>query len=279
MERASQIDPFPRQGIPIAPDGTYRVRDLTPGEYWIQVQKASPGSGYTSSARTFTVQNRDLSEVNLVAGVDRRITGRVVLDSPPANLDGNKLKLGVALEEASDEPKKMAVGPDLSFEIGGLSSVTYSVRLLGAFDGYLRSVRIGGVDAPRPEIEVGEDSSVIPVETAAAFDGATLSGTVKPAEPRNEVTPMVGVSILLLPQENQSPYLIERREPVELGGAFTISGVAPGSYTVLALPAKNAPELGDPEVRRRLQSYGKSVELGRGKKVTVELTLTPHAEQ
>ena len=85
--------------------------------------------------------------------------------------------------------------------------------------------------------------------------------------------------IALFPQENQSPFLIERRAGTDANGAFNLTGIPPGAYMVFALPVPAVEEWGDPEVRRRLQSYGKSLDLGPGKRQTVELVLAPAATE
>lgn len=97
------------------------------------------------------------------------------------------------------------------------------------------------------------------------MDGQTLEGEV------------VSDHVILFPQDHQSPFLIERRQNTDPTGNFTITGIAPGVYAIFVAPPNGALELEDPEVRRRLQSYGKSVDLGPRKNATAELVLIPES--
>jgi len=266
-------------GSTVSPDGSYRVRGLTPGSYRVVAEKPAPGRRHTVAARTVSITNRPLKDVHLVAGVDRVVAGRVVLESPPPSLDLKKVEARVLLREGRSLAGAPRLEPDLSFEIRGLAALTYRVQLAGTPPlGYFRTLRLGGRELASPEVDVPEEGGVSGLEVVVAFDSAALSGAVKPPEAAARGHRVTAARILIFPLENQSPYLVERRANLDAEGSFSFTGVAPGAYMVFAMPIGGAVEIEDPEVRRRFAASGTRVDLTRGQKTTVELALTPDSE-
>lgn len=258
-----------------SPTGSFRVGGLLPGTYLLVAEKAVPG-GHAVAARTVTLGNRDLAGVPLVIGPDRTIAGRIVLHSPPETLDRSKVRLRVFLLAGlrSDEP--VQTDPGFAFRIHSLAPVTYRLRLAGLPEGgYFKLLRIGSQDLPAPEIEVPEQATPGDLEVVIAFDSATLTGSVQPPESAGRGHRVTSAAIALYPQENQSPYLVERRMATDSSGNFTLTGIAPGAYTVFALPAGGSVDWDDPEVRRQFARFGRSVDLGPGKRESIELVLAP----
>src|SRR5262249_47682904 len=130
-----------------------------------------------------------------------------------------------------------------------------------------------GRDLPAPEIEIGEGGSPDDLELVLAFDSGALAGQVK----TQDGSAAQAAIIALFPEEKQSPYVIQQSTAAGPDGAFSLTGLPPGAYTVFAFPESDSREWEDPELRRRLQDYGKSVRIGEGKRETLELTLAPVA--
>ena len=274
MEQGVEMGSWRRFGT--RADGTYRIQGLSPGTYRVMAEKGDGAGGHLAAARTVTLGNRNLGDVHLVVGLNRIMRGRLVLESPPEGLDLSKIWLGVALVDGVWTAARVRVDSQLAFEAGGLAPVVYRLRLAGLpAGGYFKLLRWGGQDLPAPEIEVPDEGTLGPVEVLIGFDGATLRGTVQPPESAGRGHRVSAATVALFPQENQSPYLVERRVPTDASGNFNVTGVVPGSYTVFALPAGSVVDWADPEVRRQFARYGRGVDLGRAKQVTVELVLAP----
>jgi len=76
-------------------DGSYRASGLPLGTYRIVAEKAAPEGGrHLVSLRTVTLVNQSVRDAHLVAGIDREVTGRVALESPP---EGFKAERGLVL--------------------------------------------------------------------------------------------------------------------------------------------------------------------------------------
>ena len=61
--------------------------------------------------------------------------------------------------------------------------------------------------------------------------------------------------------------------------SFTLPMMAPGAYTLYAVPFPETFDLWDPEVRRALGAAGKRVRLSAEDKVTVELPYIPEPDE
>ena len=261
------------------PDGGYRIGGLTPGTYRVLAEKGSETGGHLAAARTVTIGSRSVSDVHLVVGPDRVIRGRLVLESPPEGLDLERARSFLRLLDPFRSGLRVRVDSDLTFEWHGLAPIPYPVRLSDPPPGgYFKLLRVGGQDLPAPELEIPEEGALGPVEVVIAFDGATLSGAVQPPESAGRGHRVTSATVALYPLENQSPYQFERRVATDRSGNFTLTGIAPGSYTAFALPAGGAWDWDDPEVRRQFARYSRPVDLGRGKTVTLELVLAPESD-
>jgi hypothetical protein len=277
MEQGVEMGLWMRYGT--RADGTYRIHGLPAGTYRVLAEKGDGAGGHLAAARTVTIGNRNLGDVHLVVGLNRTLRGRLVLESPPEGLDLSKTTPVVALADGVRTAARARADSQLAFEAGGLAPLMYRLRLGGLpAGGYFKLLRWGGQDLPAPEMEVPEEGTLGPVEVVIGFDGATLSGTVQPPESSGRGHRVTSATVALYPQENQSPYLGERRVPTDSNGNFTLTGVAPGSYTAFAIPAGSTLDWDDPEVRRQYARYGRAVDLGRAKQVTVELSLAPESE-
>ncbi len=277
MEQGVEMGVWSRYGT--RADGTYRIQGLPPGTYRVLAERGDGAGGHVAAARTVTIGNRNLGDVHLVIGLNRTLRGRLVLESPPEGLDLSKTTPVVALVDGVRTAARARADAQLAFEAGGLAPLVYRLRPGGLpAGGYFKLLRWGGQDLAAPEIEVPDEGTLGPVEVVIGFDGATLSGTVQPTESSGRGHRVTSAVVALYPQENQSPYLVERRVPTDANGAFALTAVVPGSYMAFALPAGSTLDWADPEVRRQLARYGRAVDLGRAKQVTVELSLAPESD-
>jgi len=271
----------------VAPNGTYTVRGLMPGSYRIIVEKNSPGRRLVSS-QVLEITNRNLTGLDVLAGVARGVSGRVVFESePPADPSADPkpdLRGGMQIVFTTPEGigalENARVGTDRTFQFSGLSSEDYVVQIAGLPQGgYLKAIRVAGRELPSPDVDLRQDGPLGPVDLVVSFNSAKIAGQVKiPEAGRDEPAP-VNARVTLFPNDNQSPYLTSVRARTGPDGSFTLSGIAPGSYTAFAVFQDTTLNLEDPLVRKQLENYGKAVDLDSGKTAVFELRLTPDDKQ
>jgi hypothetical protein len=78
----------------------------------------------------------------------------------------------------------------------------------------------------------------------------------------------------VIPEPGASPYA-EREALFMEAGEFRHAGLVPGRYALYAVPRPETFNLDDPEVRRALEPYAKTVTVANRETVTVELTYIP----
>lgn len=260
---------IPLQGKVSPADGSYQIQGLTPGGYRIVAQKLE-ARRIVRSGTVVQIGDQNLTGVHLVTGLAKALVGRVVLDSPPR--DFRVPSAQVVFHASTGVPYFVdaQVKEDLSFETSELAAETYIVRVQGFLPGgYMKGLRVSGRDLPGPELQVPEDGLAGPVEIVIGFDSASLTVTGKPREGASEPA-----SILLSPAESTPGFAVEQRVSTNDTGAATISGIAPGSYRLYALPPEPDPEWNDPDLRRR-SPHGVTVRLEPGKSLQIEVVPVP----
>ena len=137
--------------------------------------------------------------------------------------------------------------------------------------GYLRAVLLAGRKLEKPEITVTAGAPVSGIELRVAFDGATVSGVVKPEHPDNP-SAVASASIVALP-DIPGGYLQQAGARAAEDGSFQLTALAPGAYSFYALPYRSTLDPRDPGTRAALQRWAKRLRVKAKDNVTLELTL------
>jgi hypothetical protein len=154
-----------------------------------------------------------------------------------------------------------------------LTQDSYHVSVSSAGTTYVRSIRQGGRDVQRVAIEIGELPPA-PLEIELSSHGATLEATVSDV---SSVTPVVVALFQRVGEEfvfeklayanGRSPEVLASRPMTQ----FTVQGVAPGEYVLLAWPSDAQIEYAKPNFVRQYADFGKTVQVREGARVTVVL--------
>ncbi|HXJ87111.1 MAG TPA: carboxypeptidase regulatory-like domain-containing protein [Candidatus Binatia bacterium] len=153
-------------------------------------------------------------------------------------------------------------------QAGGIPNLppgTYRVQINTDGGWWVKSAQRGGVDLLSDDLTVVEGEQPSPIEVVVRDGAGTVSGKVTPAGDSGHV-------IVLLVQAHGARNSI--RSTIAAGGNFTIAGVAPGDYTIVALNGGDGVEYADPDVVNAYLSDAAQISVqGRGT-VMVNLGLT-----
>ena len=259
--------------------GLFRIAGLQLGSYQLDTR-------FNDGDRLFGKQDLLLAEerayeVELVAHRLQVVEGTVAPGKPaPGSADAAGRVRGVIVQLVrmgtrrahSSGPIPPAGG---KFRFEEVAPGTYRVELRSQPRGlYLKNLLLGGRRLAKPEINVTSDGSLPALTVDAGMDGASVTGTVEPGRGQAADANVSDAIVAIFPRAGGNPYMTDQQERLR-EGFFNFRGLAPGSYTLFALPRQDAFNLYDPEVRRALQSRGKVVNLSPEQEVSVELTLIP----
>ena len=154
-----------------------------------------------------------------------------------------------------------------SAKAGGIPNVTpgtYRLLITTSGDWWVKSARSGGVDLLTDDLTVVEGEQLAPIEVVVRDGAATVSGTVPVGDP--------GHVVVLLVQPHGSRNFI--RSTIATQGNFTISGVPPGDYAILALNDGDRLEYANPDVLNTYLSDAEQISVRARGTAMVNLGLT-----
>jgi hypothetical protein len=269
-------------GLTPTREGVFLMQGVAPGPGWVMASYRGPAG--RASQRVF-VPPSGAADAKLVVGNNQSLSAEVVLEDPPEQEEpatqheqAPQMRQGIfvslqvrGLNMWGPPPRANAPPKGGPVEFRNVPAGDYRVQARTANAGYLRAISVDGRVLERPEITVAPDVSLSGLKLHIAFDGGTIVGTVKYPP---ESIPQARLWIQVIPEPGASPYA-EREALFMEAGEFRHAGLVPGRYALYAVPRPETFNLDDPEVRRALEPYAKTVTVANRETVTVELTYIP----
>jgi protocatechuate 3,4-dioxygenase beta subunit len=264
---------------PLRPDGTFVLRNVTPGEYTLLARSQSnQGVQPETATAAITVAGQNIDGVRLVVLAPSTASGVVLIDPAAA---GAIKPSSIALMVSPLDPQ-MSFGfmdtsarlkDDFTFE-AAMQPGTNTVQLMGMPDGLaLKAVRIGGVDVTDTGFDVKPNENVRGIEIELTSHPTVVSGRV--TDSRDAPSKDCTVVVFARDErkwEGTSRYIGTTRPDQE--GRFRISGLPPGEYDVVAVDNIEPGEWGDPEVLSRIRDHAAALSLGDGETRVIDLKLS-----
>jgi len=141
----------------------------------------------------------------------------------------------------------------------------YRLQITTTGEWWVKSVQSGAVDLLSDELTVVEGQQPDPIEVIVRDGAGMVSGTITPAGAPGQV-------LVLLVQPHGTRNIIYAVRPMQ--GNFSIPGVAPGDYAILALDEGESLEYDNPEVLNPYLSDAEHVSVLPHGRVMVNLGLT-----
>ena len=268
-------------------DGTFELRDVPSGSYWIHAQlppttrfqPGSPPPRPPMAVASIDVAGADVDGVVLTVLPPMSISGRIRMDgqSSASGLQGTSITLGPALPGFVPAPPPPPARPNAegAFQMDGVVPGEYRVNVIGLqsvgqqSNVFLKEARFGSIDVlSQPLLISGPVSDQL--EIVLGQNSGQISGTV--LDERQQ--PLSTVQVVLVPD------LRERRDlykfaATDANGHFTLRPIPPGTYRLFASEDLEGNAIFDPDVMRRLEQNAKLVNVVESSNVTVELKVTP----
>ncbi len=276
-------------GTQLKPDGSFQFTNVAAGEYRISVQYApsaddnvpivpgsSPGTEYASVA--VTVAGRDVTGISLVTAVGGSARGHITFEGgiprsvSPAPLMVSAVPTAAQLTPMMGGGGSARVRDDWTFEVSGLSE-RRRFRINSPPAGwYLKSVSYEGSDVTDTGIDFTQGAKIGNVEVVLSQRMPTLSGSVIDSRDK-PVSEYVVVAFAADPSKwgYQTRYVRTARPNQE--GRYSLTGLPPEEYFVVALDYVEAGEETDAEQLEKWKALSTRVTLAEGESKPLNLKL------
>jgi protocatechuate 3,4-dioxygenase beta subunit len=265
----------------LSPEGTFALTNIAPGDYTLEVRPNTSGgaAGQQGPLNEYasvpvTVGGDDLNlAISTTPGI--AVSGRVVFEGG-SNIALENLRISAAPEEdgrnflSYQGPDSGQVASDGQFHIPGVyGKVIFRTSPLPVTV-MLKSVRLNGVDITDTPFDATRSEDVTNLEVRLIDQQGRISGYAR--NERGEIqynyrlvtypaNPKPG-DVTIRYQHNTSP---------NVNGQFNIGRMPPGDYIGLAVKGVQPGEEWDPELRKRIEQFGKRFSLKEGETLQLEM--------
>ena len=229
MQKLFDSPPQPVQGQTMVGDkGETEISGIAPGDYEVEVQTFGKNpmtwSEHVSlrGDADLTFNPASTATVAAVKGVVKMEGG---VQKPPR---GTFVQLW---NRATDKRYATQVADNGEFDLSAqqVSPGKYEVGAGGPTGGRVSRIAAGGARVEGQNVEIAGAGTVQLTITLGRGFG-TVNGTVL-----RDDKPVAGAMVVLVPQDLENNLPLARRDQSDLDGTFTLGGVVPGKYTVVAI--------------------------------------------
>jgi protocatechuate 3,4-dioxygenase beta subunit len=271
----------------LQPGGKFEFSNLLPGSYHVRIIVVSLGNGKPASMRVLGVNrnieviNDDIRDINLQVDQGAPVRGRFRMETGEqfdwtqltVMLTSNDENAGLLLPSNGSEPPTFStVAKDGSFEMKTVPSDRYHL-VVGARgssdklrDYFTKSVMLNGQDLGDSGFDV---NSATDLEVVISARGATIEGTVVDDKGK----PVSSATVVDVPDsDHRLRSDLYQQDTSDERGHFSLRGLNPGSYTVLAFEdLEESPQ--DPEFLTGNGTKGEKVAVDEGTDKRIVLKL------
>ena len=261
--------------------GVYRLSSFTSGSYdifaQVQVPATASESGIQTGRVTVNVADRDADAGVLAVRPNGSLKGQVTASAPvsvplnPSNVEVELRPIGgspsILATSSRDPGGAMTRGG--AFTIPNVANGRFRVEVSSLPDDvYLLSARYGGAEV----IDGGLDLDGNPQGTLELYlGGAGSVGTIDGVVRSRDGQPADRSVVVILPtphrRDNPAAY---RTAITDQGGLFSVRGLLPGEYSVLAWEDEAGAYL-DPEFLRGIESHSVKATVAGGSRSVVDV--------
>lgn len=255
-------------------NGAFEFRNLAPGEYIV-----STGGGTDRVDVTMILSEGDERSVTLAPQQPVAIAGTIKVDQEqPPPFAPTRLRVTTVSDPSYVPPNTFTSGitdvtPQWTFRYTNLIG-PYLFRVDGLPDDWLIArVTANGRDVTDIPLDIGPNRDAVgPLQITISGKGATVTGQVTGADG----TPAPDATVIVFAADSSRWSLASRYIKVgrpQADGRFTIAGLAPAPYLVIARESIADGQWEDPSFLRTLVDAAQSFEARAGETATVTLRL------
>jgi protocatechuate 3,4-dioxygenase beta subunit len=261
-----------------AAGGTFELKNLIPGSYWVRAGTVEPGvifGPFTGNAAQVAVDvlNGDVENIVLSLGAGFSIRGRILVEGSSLAALRNGSDTWIALSPigpGSGMAAPQQIKPDGSFVLQNVQPGNYRVDLDPMpVTAYIKYARLGDADLLTGiSITTAVSESI---EIVLSVLAGQIGGTIVDKDRK----PMQGMEAILIPDRQRERRDLYRRSTSDQNGWFLLRTIAPGDYKLFAWQDLEPFAYHDSDFLRRYEELGRSVKVSESSNNTVEVQIIP----
>ena len=277
---------FSSGGAQVAPDGTFTLNGVAPGEYSLEVRtNMTPGVAADSvefGSMPITVAGVEITGVRIVTGKGATITGRVIFEgTAPRQNSGQPLRVfpnpadpsrSFMVATVFNDPRSNGtVDENGNFQLAGLSGRVFLIVSAAGF--VVKSITLDGEDITDEPLDLTGKQSVAGLVIRVTDKLTQISGQVSDSRgqrPRE-------CTVVFQSAEAREPVVaarLLRTVRCDSMGSFQMRGMRPGRYVVTAITSIEQGRQFEPEFQEQLRRASESFTIREGEMLTLDLKLT-----
>jgi hypothetical protein len=256
-------------------DGTFTFENLAAGEYTLYLDGTDgANAGAVTASRQVTVAGKDIDNLIVTALPTLTVTGRVRFEPAGQATPGPAAQKAISVrpESSADSPLSMGVkttvGADWTFGIRNLSAGPTRFTVAGLPSGWaVEAITFDGRDVTEVPLDVRSDLNGVEIVLTSQL--TELTGLVTDGDARP-----VAECVLIVYPDDPSRWDRSRRLATarpDQSGRFSVRGLPPGDYLVVAVEHVEGDDAHDPDYLERLRRGATKVTLGKGETKSLDL--------
>ena len=269
-------------GSPVAADGTFTIRNLSPGEYTLQVQATTDinGTNVQESATVPIVMNSvNIDNLAIATSTGWSIAGQLTTENgePPriprdrTRVVARPLNGDLAGPGGPNNPDNGRLKDDWTFTVTGLSGPS-RLRVNLPDDWAVKAILQNGRDVSDTPLEMRNGETLSNLQIVVTDKVNTVSGQLTD----DKGAPATDGTIIVFANDadkwaEDSRFVRSARPDQE--GKYQIRGLPPGDYLAVAIDYVEEGMWNDPEYLDSVRRYGQRLKLGENGTQAVALKL------
>jgi hypothetical protein len=252
--------------------GTFELRDLTPGSYFLLAQWQEEGGKGRVVKQPVDLGDSNVDDLIVQLSAPLEVKGLVRVDGTGEVNLGN-VRIGLDPQGPIFVGRFSAeVKDDGSFALENVNADNYTVSVYGLPQNfYVKSIRMGDVDGLDAGLDLTRGSTGA-LDIVVSPNGGQVEGTV--ADPNGQSAS--GATVVLVPDApRREQSALFKTASTNTSGHFSIQGITPGDYKLFAWEDVETGAYQDSEFLKPFESAGESVTIREGGRESRQLKLIP----
>ena len=277
-------------GGEIRKDGTFEIRDVSPGSYVI-VATVDNIATPLMARQSLQVSSANVEGLRLAPQPGGTIHGRLRMLASTGEGDArtDPSQMFLLLRSADGDENSLSasgigerfsplahVNADGSFQWTNIPAGHYFVQISDASalsNWFLKSAVAGGRDTTDSGLNV--NGGALALDLVASANGARVEGSVG----NQENVPVADATVVAVPESRFRNHPdCYRKAVTDQRGRFTLSGLPAGDYTIFVWESIEGEDYLNPDVLKQYEGQGKALHVNEGARVSVQLTAIPAPE-